>query len=595
MRTPHYLSPLLSSFIPPAHAIIDTETRARKLHGQWAHRWVLGASTFGGLDSEGNWGHEWPRAATTPEGLWGEICDGHAAAGNLVVWAHNLSFDLRISEGLKWLPLHGYALEAIVLEKTAAWATFTGRAGTITVCDLHSWLPVPLWKIANDVGINRPAFKYEGATDAELEARCCLDVEATARAVGVMLEWLSRNHPGRFRPTGSGQSHAMWRRRFLPRKTVLVHGDGDALARERVAMWAGRSEAWRWGVVERPLYEHDLSLAYCRIAASCKVPVKLYGRTGHISVQEYQGTPKDTATLADVTVTTDRELVPTDYGGRMTWPVGTFNTTLWSPELDLLIAEGADVRFHRTWRYRTAPVLADMANYLIRLLESPPGEVHPIVHRLAKHWARTLVGRCALRYREWTEYGELPVMGLSLSTLYDLDTGVMTDLLHVGERVLELADMAEAETSVPQITGWVMSQARVNLWRIMTFAGLENVDYVDTDCVIVNAAGTNRLGELKHRLKLPNLVHKATYRGARIYGPRNIVLEGERRMSGIPKRAIQRGELTFDGEVWAGLRTSLEGKRPNTVAVAPRTFDVDDFDPRRERRPEGKTVPYRKD
>lgn len=594
MRTPHYLSPLAATAIPRRHSIFDTETRAEKRHGRFAHRWVCGAVSHGELDREGNWGHERPSSYDSPSIMWSEICDNHVHRDHLVVWAHNLSFDLRVSEALRWLPVEGYGLEAIVLEKTAAWASFAGTHGRITICDLHSWLPVPLSKLAGDIGGSRPSFKYDKATDIQLVQRCREDVEVAAYSVGHVLEFLHRENAGRFRPTGSGQSHSMWRRRFLRSKTVLVHGDESALERERVAMWAGRAEAWTWGEVKRPLFEHDLNLAYCRIAACHDVPVKLYARSGRISVQNYEAFRGGEAVLADVTVTTDREVVPTGEDGRMLWPVGTFQTTLWDPELDVLIESGAKVTFHRTWRYRTSPVLADMANYLIMLLESPETTAHPVVRRMLKHWARTLVGRCALRYREWDDYGTVGVMGLSLSTMYDLDDETTSSLLQVGTRIMELADMAEAETSVPQITGWVMSQARANIWRIMCRAGLHNLDYVDTDCVIVNAHGHAALRSEPFTDPAISLVHKATYRLGTIYGPRNIVLEGERRLSGVPKRAVLTGELSFDGEVWAGLRSSLESKRPHQVTIMPRSFDVDDVDPRRMRIMGGDTQPYTK-
>lgn len=594
MRTPHYLPPLLATIIPPSHAIFDTETRAERKHGRLAHRWVCGAVSHGELDSHGAWGHERPSVHNSPEHMWAEICDHHVYRDHLVIWAHNLSFDLRVSEALRWLPVEGYALEAIVLEKTAAWASFTGEQGKLTICDLHSWLPVPLHKLANDLGAARRTFKYEQASDTDLEARCSEDVEIASYAIGHLLEFLQAENAGRFRPTGSGQSHSMWRRRFLPSKTVLIHGDESALERERVAMWAGRAEAWTWGKVDRPLYEHDLNLAYCRIAATHNVPVKLYARTGRISVQQYRASVQGGAILADVTVNTESEIVPTGVDGRMFWPVGEFQTTLWNPELDALIQCGADVTFHRTWRYKTAPVLQPMAEYLINLLELEDGSVHPVVKRLLKHWARTLVGRCALRYREWDDYGSVGVMGLSLSTMYDLDDGTATSLLHVGQRIMELTDMAEAESSVPQITGWVMSQARANLWYIMLTAGLDNLDYVDTDCVIVNSEGHGALLDDPFHSPSNLLVHKATYSKARIYGPRNIVLEGERRLSGVPKRAVRTGELSFDGEVWAGLRSSLESSRPNQVAVAPRSFDVEDVDPRRVRTLNGNTRPFRR-
>ena len=125
------------------------------------------------------------------------------------------------------------------------------------------------------VGRGRPTITYAKATDERLIEHCLNDALITVEAVGHLLEWLDGNHAGTFRPTGSGQYHAMWRRRWLPEKTVLIHGDEVALERERVAMWTGRAEAWRHGKVAGPLYEHDLNLAYCRIAACYPVPVKV--------------------------------------------------------------------------------------------------------------------------------------------------------------------------------------------------------------------------------------------------------------------------------------------------------------------------------
>jgi hypothetical protein len=545
------------------------------------------------LDADGFWGNDYPVAVDTPEQLWAFIAGARLDNRLMVVWAHNLSFDLRVSEALRWLPVNGYALEAIVLEKTASWASFTSPHGDLTVCDLHSWLPCPLERVASALGRSRHKVKYVSADRQTLIAHCRNDTLITSEAVGRLVEWLNSNNAGSFRPTGSGQSHAMWRRRWLPVKTVLAHGDEVALERERTSMWTGRAEAWRWGKVTGPLYEHDLNLAYCRIAADSAVPVKLVQRTGRTTVETYLASLRRYAVLADVTICTDLPIVPTSEDGRVFWPVGTFHTTLWEPELMQVIESGADVTIHRTWRYTTAPVLAPMAEYIIEHLEDSDAATDRVIKLMLKHWARTLVGRCALRYREWDDYGTVGAMGLSLSTLFDADTGDMTELLQVGYRIMELTDLAEADSSVPQITGWVMSKARANLWAIMCAAGFSELYYVDTDCVIVSLAGHRNLEAWAAPPPGTVLVPKSTYTEGHIYGPRNLTLGGERRLSGVPKRAIRTGELRFNGEVWAGLRASLESKRHNEVAVLPRDFDVDDGDPRRLHVMHGYTQPFR--
>ena len=592
MRSPHYLTPLLTDRLPRYHVAIDCETAASKRHGRTAHRWVCGAWAYGELSPDVGFTYDVATATNDAARLWEGVRDCHIFASEIVVWAHNLAFDLRVSEGLRHLPALGYSLEAIVLEKTASWASFTSPKGNLTLCDLHSWLPASLNRVAAAMGKGRPNLVYHKAKPEELWGRCTEDAETTLQAIGELLEWLEANEPGGFRPTGSGQSHSMWRRRWLPRKTVMVHGDEQALERERTAMWTGRAEAWKWGEVKGPLYEHDLNLAYCRIAADNAVPVKLVQRTGRTPVEAYLQAVKFHAILADVTVTTLTESVPTSEDGRVFWPIGKFRTTLWEPELSLLIEEGAHVDIHRTWKYRRDFALAEMAQYLIGELEAGGEGASPVVRIMLKHWARTLVGRCALRYREWDDYGTLPTMGLSLSTMFDLDSGEATELLQVGNRVMELTRMAEADSSVPQITGWVMSRARANLWRLMCQAGLGNLYYIDTDSLIVNGQGDRRLMQSKLHPVDTVLIAKAEYRKAKIYGPRNLVLEDERRLSGVPVKAIRTGPLTFDGEVWSGLRASLEQRRPSEVGISPRTFDVEDADPRRKRCPDGGSEPF---
>lgn len=592
MRKAHYLEPLKSDSLPSRHVVFDCETRIQDRFGRKAHYWAVGAAQLVSCDSDGEWYLGKVQPFDSPRDLWEFITDRQRGAKKLVVWAHNLTFDLRVSEALRYLPECGYSLEAIVLERTAAWASFTSPRGSLILCDLYSWLPTSLDKIAADMGFGRERFNYSFADADEMRRRCETDVELTAEAVRRMLLYLDCEGSGPFRPTGSGQSHAFWRRNHLPGKTVLVHEDPHALERERTAMWAGRTEAWKHGEVNGPLFEHDLNLAYCRIAAECEVPVELKHRSGATNLI---GSPTHGAgftSLCDVQVSTTEPLVPTGEGPRIYWPVGTFHTCLWQPEIDLLQASGAAVSVQRRWVYRTAPVLAPMAQWLIGELDPDNLDTPAPMRRLLKHWARTLIGRCGLRYRQWEDFGTVPKLGLSLSTMYDLETGEETELLHVGEKVMELSAMAEADGSVPQITGWVMSEARRRLWVLLCAAGLDNVAYMDTDSLIVNRDGHENLRSLERAGAAYGLVYKATWTGATIRGPRDLELESQRRISGIPVKAIRIGELTFDGEVWAGVKASLSGKQLDNVAVTRREFTVTASDKRRIHLPNGETRPY---
>jgi hypothetical protein len=591
-RQAHYLQPLRSNRIPEHHIVFDCETAVRERAGKKAHYWTVGASCSISRETEGLFYPRRTELHHTPADLWHTIAGVQPPGRRLVAWAHNLSFDLRISEALRYLPELGYTLDAIVLERVASWASFTSEQGSLTLCDLYSWMPVPLDKLASDMGASRKKLNYALADRRELENRCKDDVYVTSMAVARMLGWLEEVGTGPFRPTGSGQSHSHFRRKYLGGKDILVHGDEYALERERTAMWTGRAEAWRHGEVKGPLYEHDLNLAYCRIAAACRVPVRLSHRQGGgMRVADINYSTRHTL-MAEVTVTTDKPLVPTGEESRIYWPVGTFDTVLWEPELLLLTWEGAEAVVKRMWWYESDRVLKPMAEWLITELDKDTSQAPPPVGRLLKHWARTLVGRCGLRYREWEDFGEVPRLGLSLSTMYDVETGEEAELLHVGEKIMELAAMAEADTSVPQITGFVMSQARRQLWELVQVAGEENIAYMDTDCLIVNREGHERLEIGKLMPCCANLTHKATWASATIHGPRNIELEHERRISGVPVNAIRIGDTTFAAEVWAGVKASLSGSQLDHVAVTQRMFEVTQSDSRRVHLPDGSTRPH---
>ena len=593
MREAHYLTPYTKSTLPRVHICFDTETRLEKVAGKMSHKWVCGAYRQISRTLGGDWRYRSVRMPVSSEELWREMTQAQLTCDDIVVWAHNLAFDLRISGALEHLPRLGYQLEAISLANSSAWSSWSSPLGKLTVCDLGSWFPAPLTQLANDLKMSRLHLDYATATDQQLEERCEYDVITTTVIIQHLLKFLDVYPVGPFRPTGSGQSHSFWRRQYLPASTVMIHSDDVALERERTAMWTGRAEAWRHGKVTGPLYEWDMKLAYCNIAAACRVPVRLIGKSAGNNWATLAADGPSIAHLSDVTVTTDRPCVPVEVDGRIIWPVGTFRTTLWDPELRVLVAEMQTVTVHRTWRYHTEPVLAEMAQWLLWQLTDRESNASPLIQRMLKHWARTLVGRCALRYRKWEDYGTVPHLGLSLAHYVDLDTGEESEILQVGKRMLELAAMEESETSLPQITGWVMSEARRRLWNLMLIAGLENIVYVDTDGLIVTDTGNRNLLDNPETCELYALECKAMHSRATVYGPRNIRFARQRRLAGVPRSATELSPLEFEGETWQSLQASLETSHRDQVAVHHQPYKVRDIDPRRQRIANGMTEPYR--
>lgn len=590
-RTPHYLTELRTSRQPRYHVALDTEAQSAKRGGVFEQRWLCAVASFWRTEPGACEIDYATRDYQDPDELWEHVTTFAPAGKRTVVWCHGLAYDLRISGALRHLPTLGYRLEGIVLERTSSWASFKGDKGGILFCDLASWLPGPLARIAADLGMPQTPVDFATATADRLLARCRRDVAVTREAVIRLLQFLEVENLGPFRPTGAGQSHAAYRRRFLT-EGVLVHDDPACLEMERVGMYTGRAEAWRHGECGPDLFtEYDLRLAYAHIARDCQLPAQLTGRGGTTDLRAVLRLSERFSVLAEVSVVTDVECVPAPLTDRVMWPIGEFVTVLWDPELRLLAEEGATVKVRRYWLYRKAPVLAVFASWVLERLHPEHGTADPVERRLLKHWSRTLVGRMALRYRRWEEWATADHHDLTLGILYDADQATTTELLQVGRTMFELAELAEADSSVPQVTGWVMSEARARLWRLMRCAGLDNLYYVDTDSLIVNQAGAERLHSAIMAGEAWTLTEKGTYTRLVIRGPRNLDVENGHRIAGVPRKASRVGPLDFEGEVWRSLRESVVRGELDSVVTTARRFRPDAPDPRRRHIGGGRTAP----
>jgi DNA polymerase type B, organellar and viral len=419
------------------------------------------------------------------------------------------------------------------------------------------------------------------APDASWENYCSRDVQITYHVVSELLAYIGSEKLGNWQPTGAGMAYATWRHKFLTHK-ILVHDDADVIAAEREAMHTGRAEAWRHGVLDRGIWtEVDMRDAYVRIAAESALPVKLKFRTGRISVTQYNELAGCYRILAKCRVDASMPCVPVRHEGRTLWPAGTFSTWLWDCEIALLKEEGQAFTITDSYVYSRAPVLHEWAKWILSVTGRNGDAVSPVVRTWAKHCGRALIGRLSLRAPSWEQYGENPGGETGISHMTDAASGVTSRLMHVGDQTLIETARGEGKDSLPQITGWVMAECRARLWRAMRAAGLDHLAHVDTDSLLVDAAG---LGALREALGAAWGTHwavKGSWRRLVVYGPRNYRAGPVRKVAGVPARATEVLPNVFRGERWSGLATDMEAGRHNRVTIEQAEWVMRTPDPRR--------------
>lgn len=572
---------------------MDIQTHAVSRGKNREHIWSCGAMGTTHFTTKDRARKDTLKVFERPDEMWVMLDKFCLVSKRVTVWTFDLPQQLRVSQALTHLPKLGWHLETVVLEPGAAWALFKDGKRSLMFCDLKAWTPYDWERVQNAAMGKNDLSKLPRVGGDSVATMAFNRAQIIREAVTQLLAWIESDNLGVFRPTGSGQSYSAFRRSYLQDR-ILVHDDMARLVAERTAMWSGRTEAWRHGNIRGgPFLELDMKAAYTRIASECNVPTVAMGQVYKPNVKQLLKRTDRYAFLCHVKVETETPVIPASGGQHVFWPVGNFESWVWDPELRLLDTYATRVTVTRAYKYRVAPALQNFSSYVLSVLDQPPENTLGIPSLVLKHWSRTLVGRFGLRYRSWIPFSYDNDPDLSMITFIDADSSYMTDMLCVGKDMLLLGDLTESVESVPQIPGWIMSECRRRLWETMCEIGLDRVVYVDTDSIIVDTRN-DRTWEraMLHRYGKV-WASKARHAKLHVSGPRNLTVDSDRRMSGLPLGAIQSGPAEYRGEVMRSIKEAMRHGQLDTVTTIPRRFMFTALDIRRGHNPDGSTFAFR--
>jgi hypothetical protein len=579
-RTPHWIRGNAQERIPHRWIVADTESERIPLKdGEQLKFKVAGAVRW--RDDLATGTHEERAHFWDAAEFWKWVIGYTWTHGRTCIAFHNAGHDLGQTNAFQVLPDLGCELVWCNLDRDVSVTTWSTPGGTLLVWDTWTWTAQGLDQLAGMVGMGKTPLPRRGDPPEVWVDRVMTDVEITRRVVEQLLDYVRTQHLGNWQPSGAGMGHTAWRHRFMTHK-VLVHDDQDAIDAERAAMHAGRAEAWWHGKPGGgPFTEWDMHMSYCRIAAECLVPGKLWDFDPAPSRKVHQFGLDHWRTLAEVTVSTEIPVVPVKLDGRITWPVGEFRTYLWDTELSLITQTKGKYKVHNQWRYTRKPALQEWAKWSMAECTRTDSYIHPVAKTWVKHQSRAVIGRMGLRTPSWEYWGENWMDHSGISLLTDTADGSTTRMMHVGSKVLRETGRTEAANAVPQITSWIMSEARRRLWAAATAAGLENVLHVDTDSLITNRAGTARLKQAIASGLEGGWRPKSTWKQLEITGPRHYSAPGRKQVPGVPRRAVEQPDGTFKGEIWDSLARSLTEAPGEAGRIRERTWTPRRIDHRR--------------
>jgi hypothetical protein len=528
-----------------------------------------------------------------PESLWQWIASKSRKGSRLIVVAHNLAYDLRISKAFVVLSGLGWSPDKIKLDPGCAAVHWMKNGASIQMIDLYSYLPMSLTDIGLAVGLPKLEMPETQCDEYDWLGYCKRDVEILRAAYWRIIEFTREEDLGNWQPSGSGQAFAAWRHRFYEER-ILVGNDESVRYLEREAAWTGRCEVWQHGTYRKgPYTEWDYEMAYGNTATDEHLPIAAKAISSKMTIARVRRYYPKVMVLARVRVTTEIPIVPTKGGERILWPVGTFDTTLWSPELLLAHENGATIEFIEARAYSTMPALKRFMEWALSIASgNGPGE-DPIIRQLAKQWTRTLVGRLGMHYHSWEPFATTETSDCVLMEGVNLDTGDPYKLMWIGHTVLKESELLEFPDGTPAIMSFVMSKMRVRLWNAIETAGPAEVLYMDTDSLITSDRGSRRLEKAIAEGKLSGLRRKSSYRHLDLWAPRQITTDSMLKAAGVSKRALKVGSNEYVAEAWQSLKASLKQGTHDKVVIKNKTVHLRGTDHRRKHLPNGKTAPFR--
>jgi len=336
---------------------------------------------------------------------------------------------------------------------------------------------------------------------------------------------------------------------------------------ERESYRGGRTEAFYIGRLPKgKYYKLDVNSMYPFVMRERLYPTKLIRLETQPSLSGLKRALQRFFVIAHVRIKVDKPIVAIK-GERLIFPVGEFDAFLTSPELELLMKHGEILKVYKYAIYEQHPIFKDYVDFFYTLKEKYTKEGNSAFKQIAKLFLNSLYGKFGQRTRLFDKVGECEHED-GYEVVFDVETGKRITYRYLNNEVwVESEEYVEGENSMVVIASAVSAYARCYLWSLIEKAGLENVFYCDTDSLIVNEEGYERLRDYLDDYKLGYLKCEGVSEFVEIRNAKDYTFGEEVKRKGVKKNAVEIAPNIFKQEQFERLRSAWRKGRVNEVIV----------------------------
>lgn len=584
-RRYHYLKPNERSETLQSCIFVDTETDSYAVDEvRTGHRLRFGWAAATRRNVQGAWTKPvWTRF-TALEEFWLWAMSFTTRKHKVWVWCHNSSFDYPVLDAFRHLPATGWKLENAIIDAPPTVVKYSmGRecdedcrpahhtpeckhrrksARTIVLCDTLNIWRMSLKELGKRIGLEKLTMPNQWKDSDDDDYYCRRDVEIILKSVTEWADFLRDKDMGGFCPTIAAQAMRSYRHRWMDSR-ILIDNNPIALDIARKSYHGGRCEAHFIGRKSVPIYSLDVNSMYPYVMSYAEMPVRLVGVNKYVQPYNLRSLLNQYCVCAHVRLNTNCPAYAVVLNNKLCFPVGRFDAYLCSPELEYAVEHGHIEEVHLCASYEHEPAFQRFALELYRYKEDASRAGHDIE---ARHWKLLLnsfYGKWGQNGRKWTEVGTCDPSEFCRLPDINAQTKHVTYIRHFGGKVLALSQEAESFSSHPAIAAHICAHARMVLWALIEKIPPAEYLYCDTDGILVTAAGLNALRDRLDQHKLGGLKQVAVYNDVRIYGCKDLVLDGKATLKGIRPTAERLDEKTYRQIKWSGLSGLLAANSIN--------------------------------
>lgn len=557
MRRAHRLRPNRKTELPTLLIVVDTETDSipisdKSVEARLRFGWIASSRRHRGT----HWTPlEWCRF-DTPADAWDHILslipDGWT--GRLV--AHNAGFDMRVINMWRELPARNWTSKGAVIEDPPTIVKWRqGRKGLV-VLDSLNWYRVPLREVGEKMGIPKLEHDLKWSNSERDDAYCKRDCEIVMAAMQYQINQVADLDLGNFASTLPSQAFTAWKHRHLG-VPVLIDDHPKALALARSAYHGGRTEPWQLGVIHDTVTVFDVVSMYPAMMLVTPMPTVLRGYYNRVTIDDLSHLMETYAVVADVSISTESADYPLVHNDRLIFPVGSFRSTLCTPELTHALRAGHVTAAHSVAVYDRELIFTSFIAEWHTRRQQAIAAGDAAFSWFCKRMMNALYGKFGQSGDVWEDVGAADPTDVHVWLEWDVDTQSVVHFRSFGGVLQKRAGEIEARESHPAIAAHVTSAARMRLLALLNRAGRENVIYMDTDSVFTLPAGTDRLTQFVNPTRLGSLKLEATYDDLTIFGAKDYLAGGKRKIKGIRSNAIEIEPGKWQQDTFEGLKGAL--------------------------------------